>query len=123
MVVQQVVQLSAVYLVHGHSDCEVASCVLPVVDSPVKQVRYRQLLQALHRVGLARAGLAVCEYGYSASIEYQVKDGLNTALVELLIGLSFTEGVIKFKLLVFYELGDPVYLKSVLMHNHQWVHE
>ena len=85
VVVEQVVDLSAVDLVHRHRDCEVALLLLEVVDATVEQVLDGELLQALHGVSLAGASLSVSKHSYDARVEDQVQDWPDRVVVQLLV--------------------------------------
>ena len=81
MVVQQIVDLAPIDLIHGHSHCKVPLIVLPIVNASFEEVLDGQVLEALHRVGLAGAGLSVGENCDGACVEYKVKNGFHTELV------------------------------------------
>ena len=53
MIVQQVVNFTAIDLVHGNSDRKVSLVVLPIVDTTFEQILYGKVLQALHRESLS----------------------------------------------------------------------
>ncbi len=90
MVVQQVVDLAAVDLVHRHGHREVAALARHR-HAAVKEVPDSQVLEALHREGLARARLAVGKDGHHAGVEDVADNGPNGVEVELLGGFLVRE--------------------------------
>lgn len=91
MVVEQVVELSAVDLVHRHCDGEVSLVVFPVVDASFEEVLYSDVLDPVHGVSLARASLSVGKDGHDSLVEDQVEDGSHLEKVKLLIRLLFAK--------------------------------
>ena len=118
MVIKQIVDFTSIDLVHGDCHGEVALVVLPVVDSALEQVLHRQVLQALHRVGLARAGLPIGKNGDSPRVEDQVEDGLHTEAVQFLVAFVLAERVVKFEILIVDELCDAVHLVLAIVHDY-----
>lgn len=53
VIVKQVIDLATINFIHRHSDSKVALIILPIVDTAFEQVLNGQILQALHREGLA----------------------------------------------------------------------
>ena len=72
VVIQQVIQFTSIYLVHGNCDCKVALIILPVVNSALKQVLHSQILKTLHGECLSRACLSISEDGDSSGIENEI---------------------------------------------------
>ena len=75
MIVQQIVNFTSINFIHGHSHCKVATSVLPVIDASVEQICDSELLEALHRIRLTGASLAICENRDCSGVENQIEDG------------------------------------------------
>lgn len=115
MIIQQIVQLAAIDFIHRHCDCEVTAFILPIVNTTIKQIWNSKLLQALHCVSFSTACLSIGENGDRPCIEHQVKYRLYWTVVELVIGLRLTEGIIVFELMVFDVFSDSVNFELVLV--------
>ena len=122
MVIQQIVDFASVYFIHGYSDGEVPLMILPIINTALKKIFDCNALNAVHRVGLARASLAVGKDCYYALIENQVKDRTHLIKVQFFIGLEFAEGIVKFELRVLNSLGDAVHFVLAVMHIDFWIH-
>ncbi len=72
MVIEQVIDFSTIYFIHGYSHSEISLIVLPIIDSSFEQILHGKVLQSLHRKCFSRACLAVGENCNCASVEYQV---------------------------------------------------
>ena len=69
VLVEQIVYFAAVNLVHGDRDGEIPLVVLPIVDASLEKIFHSNGLDAVHRVGLARAGLTIGKDCYYSLIE------------------------------------------------------
>lgn len=75
VIVQKVKDFIAVDFVHGNSDCKVPLVVLPVVNTALKQVLNRQVLESLHCECFPGTSLAISKDSQRASVEDIVEDG------------------------------------------------
>ena len=53
MIVEQVIDFTAIYFIHRDSHGEVSLIVLPVIYATLKQILNGKVLQTLHREGLS----------------------------------------------------------------------
>ena len=121
VVVEQIVQLAAVDLVHGHGDSEVTRVVLPVVDTALKQILHSDRLNAVHSVRLAGARLTIRKDCDDTLVEDEVKNGTHLEEVELLVGVVLIKRVVKFEVIVLNSLGHAVHFIAAVVNNYLWV--
>ena len=117
MVVEQIKNSTSINFVHRNGYRKISLIILPVVDAALKQVLYRQILQALHSVCLAGPSLTVGENGDCSRVEDEVENGVHRVVVQLLRRLIMVKCVVKFKLLIVNVFGDAVNFVFAIVHN------
>ena len=90
--------------------------VLEVTNASIKQIPYRQLLKPLHGISLPTRCLSVSEYSDDSSVEYQVKHGIERALIQTVGVLIVGKCVVKPKLRIVNVLSDAIHFVLTLMH-------
>lgn len=108
VIVEQVVDFTAIDFIHWYSHGEVSLIVLPVVDTALEQVLHSVVLKTLHGESLTGTCLTVSENCDGARVEDEVKDGLNAKTIELFIWLRLAESIVEFESLIVDEFCDAV---------------
>ena len=117
MIVEQVVDFTAIDLVHRNCYCKISLVVLPVIYSSLEQILHCIVLQALHRERLARASLSVSKNRNRTCVEHQIEDRLDAKAVKLFIRLLLAESVVKLERLVVNKLGNAIDFVLAVMND------
>lgn len=91
MLVQEIVKFAAVDFIHTDRYGEIPTVIFPVINAALKQIFDCDVLNTVHRISLARAGLPVCEDGHDTLVEDQVKNGSNLEEVKLFVTVVLVE--------------------------------
>ena len=62
--------------------------------------------------------MTVSENSYNSLVENQIQNRVDLEEVELLVGIVFSEAVVKLEVIVINHLGNAIHLKSAIMHQY-----
>ena len=115
VLVQKIIKFAAVDFIHTDRYGEIPTVILPVINAALKQIFDCDVLNTVHCICLARAGLPVSKDGNNTLVEDQVKNRSDLEEVKFFVAVVLVERIVKLEICVFDRFGHTVHFIAAIV--------